>query len=186
MKLSDAKNKTLKLLDEYSSGGAVVTDADINLKMNDFFDNIQKHLCTIKPIIKVYTVPLVYADDDTYTEYPMPANFFALRQVWADLVPIDNATWRGKSIILPTNETRVIEIEYKAYPTTINSDTLDTYEFEIDQDAQELMPYWVASNHLVTDLMGDNQKLLAIYNQMLQALTDSLPKGAIKVVRLWL
>ena len=38
------------LLDEYSSGGALTRDADIEAKMADFFDIAQKNAAEIKKI----------------------------------------------------------------------------------------------------------------------------------------
>lgn len=184
MDLATAKAKVWQILDEYSSGGTVVEDDDIKLKLNNFFDIAQKQLAQKKRIVKMHTLVIDNTGANEYTEYAMPTDFYALKQAWADYAPVSNGIWRNKKLLLPTDESRKIEIEYYAYPSDITTSTLDTYEFEIDKDAQECMPYWVASNCVITDLVVDYQKILGIYNQMLNNLFDTDPKPAIKVVQL--
>lgn len=58
MTLETAKNKVKKLIDEYSTRGAVTSPSDLNiadyeLKMSDYFDIAQKEIATVKNIRKV-------------------------------------------------------------------------------------------------------------------------------------
>ena len=48
MTLGEGKEKVYKLLDEHSSGGEVAHDADIEMKMADFFDIAQKKCATCR------------------------------------------------------------------------------------------------------------------------------------------
>ena len=52
MTLDDGKRKVLMLLDEFSSGGELTEDADINNKMADFVDIAQKEMAGYKKIIR--------------------------------------------------------------------------------------------------------------------------------------
>jgi hypothetical protein len=52
MTLGEGKRKVLMIIDEYSSGGTLTKDDDINLKMNDFFDLAQRDVANHKPILK--------------------------------------------------------------------------------------------------------------------------------------
>ena len=73
MTLGEAKDKVIKLMDEYSSGGNKTIDKDINLKMNAFFDAAQRNMATIKRIQRRYVVPIHPPDnDEKYIEYPAP------------------------------------------------------------------------------------------------------------------
>ncbi|MBO4914670.1 MAG: hypothetical protein J5449_05625, partial [Oscillospiraceae bacterium] len=58
MTLNEGKRKVLMLLDEYSSGGAVEFDADIDVRMNDFFDAAQKDIAQWQPIVRRAEVTL--------------------------------------------------------------------------------------------------------------------------------
>lgn len=42
-------------------------------------------------------------------------------------------------------------VEYFQYPTTIDSTTDDDFDFELDQEAQELIPYYMAASVLMDD-----------------------------------
>ena len=48
MTLEEGERRVYMLLDEYSSGGALTRDADIEAKMADFFDIAQKQAADIR------------------------------------------------------------------------------------------------------------------------------------------
>ena len=186
MTLGEAKDKVIKLMDEYSSGGNKTTDKDINLKMNAFFDAAQRNMATIKRIQRRYVVPLHPPDNgEKYIEYPAPDDFYMPLRLWADYETISIGKWIGKSLVLPAGETRRVELEYFAYPAPITEETPDSYEFEIDPDAQECMPYWVAAQQLVVDLVVDYRSLLAIYDRMVATLNTAIPGPTATVKVRW-
>ena len=49
MTLGEGKRKVLMLIDEYSSGGSITVDQDLNMRMADFFDLGQKNIATRIP-----------------------------------------------------------------------------------------------------------------------------------------
>ncbi len=173
MTLGEGKRKVYMLLDEYSSGGAVTEDADIEAKMADFFDIAQKQVSEIKKIRRMHIVERVAGQ----TVYPMPKDFLKLVRVWKGDMVTKALRWKGNSIIIPENEKAPIEIEYFAMPTTIAPGTPDDYEFEVGEDAAKALPYFVASQQLVADLVMDYGALYAIYQNMLGTLDISEPCG---------
>lgn len=81
----------------------------------------------------------------------MPADFMELQKViqqndprqYKDMIAY---YWEGKrTFVLNYYEQGSFDIHYYRYPTTITSATADTYEFEIDTEAQESIPFFIAS-----------------------------------------
>lgn len=158
MNLGDGKRKVLKLLDEYSSGGSLTIDTDINNKMNDFFDMAQKDLSNYATIVKTAEIELDGG------ETTLPAGFKSYFRVWKD-----GKRWKKPPIIAGKMQTQgytgTIVVEYIATPSTITEDTPDTYEFEMDEEAANCLPFYVASKQLITDLVVDYQAFWQMYLQ---------------------
>lgn len=178
MTLGEAKEKALKLMDEYSVNGVLVNDEDIKSKMVPFFDTAQKNLCQVKKIPREYRVPV----ETGAAEYPMPGDFLSLRRVWVDGQPGSPGRWLGSTLLLPAGEGRDIRVEYNAWPADIPPDAPDSYAFEIAPDAQECLPYWVASQVMLTDFVVDYQPLLNLYDRMVSMLSTAQP-GSIVIVK---
>jgi hypothetical protein len=69
-------------------------------------------------------------------------------------------------------------IEYFAYPSDINLDVADSYEFEVDTEAQEAIVYYAAAQVLLNEnnIVGD--RLLNKYNTILANLNPKIANGA--------
>ena len=173
MTLGEAKDKVYMLLDEHSAGGEIEHDQDIELKMTRFFDMAQKQLSQIKKIIKVRKITA----DGSRTEYAMPTDFRAVYRIWRDGRPATGRyRWRGGKLLVPERDAgAVIAVEYVANPATIDEDADDDYEFEIAEDAAECMPYFVAAQQLLPDLVMDYQGMLQMYNLAVSGLDVSVP-----------
>ena len=75
----------------------------------------------------------------------------------------------GKKIYIKQNEGKYI-IEYYAYPEEINLNTEDSFELEIDQDVQAILPYLVANDILKVDPSADYTAFYKEYQTRLQSL----------------
>jgi hypothetical protein len=91
----------------------------------------------------------------------MPSNFMELQKVIQQSDPrvyrdkIDYY-WEGKrTFVLNFYDAGSFDIHYYCYPTDITSTTADTYEFEVDTEAQEAIPFFIAGHCL----MDENQTL---------------------------
>ena len=174
MTLGEGKNKVLKLIDEYSSGGTITPDEDINLKMNDFFDIAQKQVAQIKKLVKSKKISYT---PGKRTEWKPPGDFLQVCRIWRNGKPANSRyRWMAGKIVIPAGETAELELEYFASPATIDADTGDDYEFEVAEDAAQALPYFVAAQQLIVDLVVDSGPLLNMYNIMLSAL-DTRPPG---------
>ena len=172
MTLGEAKNKVYMLLDEHSAGGEIEHDEDIEKKMTAFFDTAQKTLAQIRKIVRSEIIEPVSG----VTAYDMPDDFRALYRVWADGRPATNRfRWRSGQIILPEGSASEVVIEYFALPGTIPPDAPDSYEFEIAPDACECMPYYVAAQQLLPDLVMDYGAMLQMYNYQVSLLATAQP-----------
>lgn len=175
MTLGEGKNKVYMLLDEHSAGGEIEHDEDIEAKMVYFFDIAQKLLAQIKKIVKVKRItPLIGK-----TEYAMGSDFLGLYRVWRDeKLATSRFQWRGNKIIIPErNAGAEILVEYFAIPATIPTDAGDDYEFEIAEDAAQCMPYYVAAQQLLPDLVMDYGGMLNMYQMHVGQLDTSIPGG---------
>lgn len=172
MTLGEAKEKTLKLLDEYSAGGEITVDEDINMKMNRFFDIAQKDMANYKHIIRTQEIET----EEGETEYELPGDCARLFRVWKKGVMKKYPIIGGKLVTSGKDEGTLL-VEYFAIPATIDNDTEDGYEFEVSEDAANCLPFFVAAQQLIVDLVVDYGALWAMYNTMRQGLDVSLPSS---------
>lgn len=166
MTLGEGKRKVLMLIDEYSSGGAITVDEDIEAKMADFFDQAQKQVAQIKRITRLHKVERLPG----VTDYAMPKDYLSLKAVWRDGEITGRYRWRNGKLVIPADDSALVEVEYFAAPATIGPDTPDNYAFEVAEDAAQCMPYFVAAQQLVVDLVVDYSALLQLYQLMLNSL----------------
>ena len=161
MTLGEGKRKVLMLLDEYSTGGSPDTDEDINLKMNDFFDIAQRDIAQWQPVTRRADVVL-----DGTGEQELPADVY--RVLWIrrggsrarDVEAVDGA------LMYPEGDTSTVTLEYLASPGKIGPETEDDYEFEVSEEAAACLPFFVAAQQLLPDLVVDYGAFYNVYLQM--------------------
>ena len=180
MTLGDGKRKVLMLLDEYSSGGVLTVDEDINMRMNDFFDLAQKNISNYQKIVRSFTpaAPVPPPGDTPATGFiacELPGDFKDVFRIWKDGKRGRSYVFTDKAILLPESDIGRVVVEYFAIPADIPQDAPDDYEFEVREDAAACMPYFVAAQQLVVDLVVDYRPLLDMYDRMLAAVDTSLP-----------
>lgn len=182
MTLGDGKRKVLMLIDEYSSGGTITVDEDLNVRMADFFDLAQKNIANYKKIIRSFTPaapdePPGDTPEAGFIACPLPDNFKSPFRVWKNGRRGQDYVFTDTAVLLPESDIGSVVIEYFAIPATIPEDAPDDYEFEVSEDAAACMPYYVAAQQLVVDLVVDYQPLLNLYDRMLSSLDVSLPSS---------
>lgn len=187
MDLLTAKNKVMMLIDAYSKNG-VIQDPNgtklknYTLKMPLFFDMAQKQVATLKKIETILAVATAPATTDDYYDLTLPTNCYQMIGIEYDNYPVP---WKrkGKSIALVSNETEFpINLIYYKYPTTITSATLDTYEFEVDTEVQEILPLYVASQLLLSENNAIGDRLFSQYQNMLANIDTTVVMGTNSVI----
>lgn len=179
MTLGEGKRKVLMLMDEYSSSGTLTVDEDLNIRMADFFDLAQKNISAYKKIIRSFVPAKPLTDDSPaagMVACPAPDDLIQPFRVWRDGKVTRAYAWTDKAILLPEDVIGHVVVEYFATPATIPQNAPDDYEFEVSDDAAACMPYYVAAQQLVVDLVVDFQPLLDMYDRMVSSLDLSLPE----------
>lgn len=168
MTLGEGKRKVLMLLDEYSAGGQITRDEDIEKKMADFFDIAQKDMAGHKKILR--TVELQTDGNGC----DLPENCVKVLRVWKDGRLTGRYAVSGRRLMVES-DTLKVTVEYQARPKTINENTKDEDEFEVDEDAANCLPFFVAAQHLMPDLVVDYSAFLSMYYNMKSALDVTTP-----------
>lgn len=114
-----------------------------------------------------------------YIYYTMPTNFWQLNKVLLDGEKDIGWEWFGKTLGIDYFARGDIQVLYYAMPTDIISTVTDSYVFEIDEEAAQAMPYYVASECFRTDPQnaGVSSQLYAIYMGKLANLNNKQLKG---------
>ena len=166
MTLGEGKRKVYMLLDEWSSGGEIAKDKDIELKMIPFFDTAQKRVAKVERLVSTKVIKR----KDGKTVYAMPDDFAGLVNVWRDGTPTKRYRWMAGKLVIPETETAEVTVEYYRIPETLDENMSDDDEFEISDEAAELLPFSVAAQNLLPDLMIDYTPYLLEWEKMLQVL----------------
>lgn len=171
MTLGEGKRKVLMLLDEYSAGGQITEDEDIGKKMADFFDMAQKDMAGHKKILR--TVEL--QTDGSGSACALPDQFVKVMRVWKNGKLTGRYAVSGRLLMVEPGEAAKLVVEYQARPKTIGPDTPDEHEFEVEEDAANCLPFFVAAQQLMPDLVVDYSAFLNMYYNMKAALDVTTP-----------
>ena len=160
MTWGEGKRKVLMLLDEYSSGGEITVDEDIDARMNDFFDLAQRDVAAWQPIVRRVSVTL-----DGTGSLALPEDVSRVIRVRRDGVRVSGYEVVDGRLISNAGDQSALSLDYIASPEKITPETTDDYVFEVSEEAANCLPYFVAAQQLVADLVVDYG---AFYNLYLQ------------------
>jgi hypothetical protein len=173
MTLLDIKKKVLQLIEEISDTEDLTSDPDIKAKLNSVINMVQFELARMK---KIPAVSVEEVTDGQLFDMNTLENFYQSR-----LIRFDGAYELVENIAV-FNGSGTATFYYYKYPEAITDETPDTYEFELSQDALEILPYGVASDILKSDVSTNYG---AIYSQryetMLQRLDPRYSMGGITI-----
>ena len=181
MTLGDNKKITLGLIEEYVKTNPKLTDdTDIQDRINFLYSTAYQEMSQYKKIVKTKVLKEIESEtstDEGYEEYSLPSNMYQFKKIVAwdqngKEVPPDFKRL-GKKVYIKKNSNAQYILEYYAFPTVITEDTPDTFQLEIAQDAQMLLPYEVANDILKVDPSADYQAFYAEYQRKLQQLDTS-------------
>jgi len=128
--------------------------ADIRLRFSGYFVYNIRHKALFE-----YWFPS--AEDvpkyEPHVKYEMPPDFMELSKViqrtetrqYREMI---SYFWEGRrTFVLNYYETGSFDIHYYRYPTTITQETDDTYEFEVDIEAQEAIPFFMGARAIMDE-----------------------------------
>lgn len=104
-----------------------------------------------------FQTPEDVPDFAPYTRYPLPDEFLELERVVQEkrvnqYIDLGSYHWEGRQTLAVDYFFRgSIDVFYFRYPQTIDDNTTDDHELEVDIEAQEAMPYYIAAHIFLTD-----------------------------------
>ena len=170
MTLLEMKKKVLGLIEELNPNSELLTDdPDIATKINNVINQVAYELSRLKKIPKYVEIDvnegyiLTFADIENACGYEV----FQIGNISGV-----NYEYRAQGTIIKILETGTAEIDCFVYPERITDKTKDkSYEFELSQDALEIMPFGVAGDLLKSDVSTEYGSIYsARYESMLQRL----------------
>ena len=176
MTLGEGKRKTLMLLDEYSLDGTLVVDTDVNARMNDFFDMAQRDVSAWQPIVRRASVTL-----DGTGAMALPPDVQRVVRIRRNGKNAPDCEVVDGKLLFRRGDTSTVTLDYIAAARPITPETPDDYVFEVSPDAANCLPYFVAAQQLIADLVVDYGAFYNMYLQMRAVLPRSaLPGGAMR------
>lgn len=147
MTLEEMKLKVYSVIEEYSEDADDLTeDEDLAAKMNSCINMIMNEMSRLKKIDAYTTMNVTEGQNLALTD--LASDLYQLnliRGVEYEVI--------GNRVIF--NEEGTAEIYYYKYPTQITNDTEDSYSFELDTEALEIMPYGIAGLLLASDVSNN-------------------------------
>lgn len=169
MTLNEMKKKVLGLIEELNPLSEYLTDdPDIQAKINDVINQIQYEMSRFKKIPKYVEMEVNEGDLLEFEDIE--------KESGSEVYQIDIITGvryvpKASGTVLKMLETGTAEISFFAYPERITEKTNGSYEFDLSNDALEVMPYGIAGDLLKSDVSTEYGAIYSTrYNDMLQRL----------------
>jgi len=150
MNVTSCENKVVMLLDEMKVNKTSRTE--YLAKFYDYLDIAQKRIAQTKPIVKTYII-IKTASNNAYDKFDLPNNLYQINRLYDDnLNNIEYLYLKPNKIALNGNLEGNYTLEYKAYPVTIlPTDDKNTTNLELDEDACQAVPYFIAAQMLIKE-----------------------------------
>ena len=170
MTLYEMKVKILGLIEELNPLSDLLTDdPDIAAKINETINQILYELARFKKIPKYVEMEVT---EGQLLEFPDIEEVVGNEIYQLDVVYGVRYVPRANGTVLKFLESGTAEINCFVYPERITEKTKDkAYEFELSNDALEIMPYGVAGDLLKSDVSAEYGSIYSTrYQEMLQRL----------------
>ena len=180
MTLEEMKKKVLGLIEELNPDSELLTDdPDIATKINDVTNQVMYELARIKKIPKYVEMAVSKGDVVTFEDIENECGY-AVYQV-ALVCGVEYVS-KANGTVLKILEDGTVELDVYVYPERITSETDDSYEFELSDDALEVMPYGIAGDLLKSDVSTEYGSIYSNrYESMLDRLDPRYQMGSIYI-----
>lgn len=182
MTLLEMKKKVLGLIEELNPDSETLTDdPDIEIKINDVINQIMFELARMKKIPRYIELAVSEGDLIDYEQITDECGS-AVYQI--DSVKGVDYEFKAEGTIIKALASGTMEIELFIYPERITEKTnAKGYEFELSDDALEIMPYGVAGDLLKSDKSTEYGTLYSTrYESMKRELDPRYNMGGISIV----
>lgn len=170
MTLLEMKKKVLGLIEELNPLSEYLTDdPDIQAKINEVINSILYEMARFKKIPKYVEIPVTEGDLLEFEDIEKACGY-EIYQI--DIVCGVRYVPKANGTVLKMLESGTAEISCFVYPERITEKTKDkAYEFELSNDALEIMPFGIAGDLLKADVSTQYGSVYSNrYNEMLQRL----------------
>ena len=188
MTYGESKKQVLALIEEYAPNiNNFTEDEDIALRLPHLFDLAYQELAQNKKIIATKIYPEKEEKVDKYTSYTLPSDLYQIKSIFMldennKKGNVDYYTVGKNKIYINDNTQGQTVLEYYKFPQNINEETEDDFYLELDQDAQSVLVYKVASDILKTDPSAEYTAFATEYQRVLQMLDNrkNIPSVTLK------
>lgn len=169
MTLKEMIRKVLALIEELNPNSDVLTDdPDISAKIRDVINHILYEAARFKKIPKYVELAVSEGDLIEFADIEKACGN-EIYQI--DVVRGVRYVPKASGTVLKMLESGKAEIDCFVYPERITDKTSDNYEFELSNDALEVMICGIAGDLLKSDASADYGKVYSDrYQSMLQSL----------------
>ena len=187
MTLLEMKKKVLGMIEELNPNSELLTDdPDISTKINEVTNQVMFELARMKKIPKYVELEVSEGDLIEFADIEKKCGY-EIYQI--NMVSGVDYVFKANGTIVKILESGTAEMDVFVYPERITEKTKDkAYEFELTNDALEIMPYGIAGDLLKSDVSTEYGSVYASrYESMLQrldpryAMTSVFIEGGISV-----
>lgn len=169
MTLREMKKKVLGLIEELNPDSEVLTDdPDIATKINDVINQIMFELVRMKKMPGYVEIPVTEGELIDFAKIEKAGKYEVYQIIIIKGVKCEQ---KAQGTIYKVLESGTAEVEYYKYPEQITEKTKDNYEFELNTDVLEIMPYGIAADLLKSDISADYG---AVYSQRYETMIQRL------------
>lgn len=169
MTLGEMKRKVLGLIEELNPLSEYLTDdPDIATKINDVINQILYELARFKKLPKYVEIEVSEGDVLDFSDIEKECGYEVYQ---IDIVCGVRYVPKANGTVLKMLESGTAEIDCYVYPERITEKTKDSYEFELSNDALEIMPYGIAGDLLKSDISAEYGN---IYSTRYQSMLNTL------------
>ena len=169
MTFLEMKKKVLGLIEELNPDSEYLTDdPDIATKLHAVTNQIMFELARLKKIPRYVELEVAKGDTVTFEDIEKACGSVVYQIALFGGV---NFASRADGTVFKILENGTAEIDCYVYPERITEKTSNSYEFELSDDALEIMPYGIAADLLKSDVSSEYGTIYATrYESMLQRL----------------
>lgn len=180
MTYKQMKQKVLALIEELNENSDLLTDdPDIAAKIDSVMNQVTAELARMKKIPRYVEFEVQDGQVVTFADIGAAAECKVYQIDMICGVPCDT---KAAGTVMKFLGNGIAGFDFFAYPTEITDENKDAYEFELSEDALEIMPYGVAADLLKSDVSAEYGNIYANrFEQMLSRLDSRYRTTSIRI-----
>lgn len=193
MTLKEMKIKTFSLIEEYyPDHKELAEDDDVRHKINGIVNQIIMDLMKYRKLNASIEIKVKSTDKRTIDLKDKIDDLYQIKLIKFEDEDIDYEMPNDDTLIVPEDFEGIFTVYYYKYPVLVEIVFADEkerlsededYEFELDPDILEIMPYGIAADLLKMDMISNyGRYFYERYQAMLQSIDPRKTKGMVRVV----